>query len=170
MVGVRGKSPSMPSQRRKEDRFCFSLGRPNGFDRVLNEKQKTLRGDWLRVNKNSILHLLTFDPYYVWHSALSSFVRFFRYRLVGRASDRTSLRLSGSPFSQRRRLYNVYHDSMLYHICTSVRCRFFLHVQVRITWENIHLAHSTRPYLFCSVQNENFILKEKWACARFLQL
>lgn len=33
------------------------------FDRVLNEKQKTLRGDWLRVNKNSILHLLTFDPF-----------------------------------------------------------------------------------------------------------
>lgn len=53
MVGVRGKSPSMPSQRRKEERFCFSLGRPNGFDRVLNEEQKTLRGDWLRVNKNS---------------------------------------------------------------------------------------------------------------------
>lgn len=101
----------MPSQRRKEERFCFSLGRPNGFDRVLNEKQKTLRGDWLRVNKNSIVHystdLLTFDPYYVWHSALSSFVRFFRYRLVGRESDRTSPRLSDSQFSQRCRLYNM---------------------------------------------------------------
>lgn len=92
---------------------------------MLNEKQKTLRGDWLRVNKNSIVHystdLLTFDPYYVWHSALSSFVRFFRYRLVGRESDRTSLRLSDSQFSQRRRLYNVYHDST-YHIPTSVLC------------------------------------------------
>lgn len=123
---------------------------------MLNEKQKTLRGDWLRVNKNSIVHystdLLTFDPYYVWHSALSSFVRFFRYRLVGRESDRTSLRLSDSQFSQRRRLHIIY--LRVY----SVRGRFFLHVC--ITWEYIHLAHSTRPYLLSSGQNENFIFKE----------
>lgn len=53
---MRGKSPSMPSQRKEDDRCCFSLGRSNGIDRVLNEKQKTLRGDWLRVNKNSTVH------------------------------------------------------------------------------------------------------------------
>lgn len=133
---------------------------------MLNEKQKTLRGDWLRVNKNSIVHysadLLTFDPYYVWHSALSSFVRFFRYRLVGRESDRTSLRLSDSQFSQRRRLYNVYHDST-YHIPTSVLCALQVLSACMYHVEYIHLSHSTRPSAFFGTKRE-FHLQRVFNC------
>ncbi len=81
---------------------------------------------------------------------------------IGLSEENPIGRVSGSQTLSSLRDADCIMCIMTLHIIYlrvySVRGRFFLHVC--ITWEYIHLAHSTRPYLLSSGQNENFIFKE----------
>lgn len=122
---------------------------------MLNEKQKTLRGDWLRVNKNSIVHYsthlltlirITFGIPLSPHSFDSLDIGLSEENPIGRVSGSQTL----SSLRDADCIMCIMTLHIIYLRLYSVRGRFFLHVC--ITWEYIHLAHSTRPYLLSSGQ------------------